>query len=61
MEDSRGEIEASGLARWCIGDPGTVLTVDGSSAHGGGLTEFWEPVAVPDGVLSVRALAPHSD
>jgi hypothetical protein len=61
VEDSRGEMEASGLARWCIGDPGTVLTVDGSSAQGGGLTEFWETVAVPDGVLSVRALAPHSD
>lgn len=58
-EDKRGAMEVSGLARWCVGDPGTVLKVDDSSAVGGGVTEYWEKVALPEGVRSVRALAPH--
>jgi len=61
VEDARGVMDVSGVARWCIGDPGTVLKVDDSKAQGGGVTEYWENVEVPDGVLSVRALASHSD
>lgn len=58
-EDARGTMAVSGLARWCIGDPGTVLKVDDSTSKGGGVTEYWEKVQVPPGVVSVRSLAAH--
>ena len=59
VEDARGAMEVSGLARWCVGDPGTVLQVDESIGSGGGITEYWERVQVPEGVVSVRAIAAH--
>ena len=59
VDDKRGAMDASGLARWCVGDPGTVLKVDDSEDLGGGVTEYWEKVALPEGVTSVRALSPH--
>jgi len=59
VEDHRGAMKVSGLVRWCVGDPGTVLQADESSDLGGGVTEYWEQVALPEGVVSVRALSPH--
>jgi hypothetical protein len=51
VEDERGSMDAPGFARWCIGDP--------SSQGKGSEPEYWELAALPEGVLSVRAISPH--
>lgn len=47
VTDARGAHLARGLARWCVN----------SATGGSSLVAFWEPLALPSGVLAVRAIA----
>ena len=49
VKDKRGTMDASGLVRWCIGDPGTVLKVDEQRSEAGVTSEYWEQVDLPEG------------
>ena len=60
VKDKRGTMDASGLVRWCIGDPGTVLKVDEQRSEAGVTSEYWEQVDLPEGILSVRAIAVYN-
>jgi len=54
--DESGELAANGLARWCVGQTRQGVT-DGSAAT----SAFWETVQVPEGILSVKAVAINSE
>jgi hypothetical protein len=50
VRDERGTMPAHGLAKWCVGNPGR------SRLQYESLDTLWTPVAVPEGVVQIRAI-----
>jgi hypothetical protein len=50
VRDERGTQPSRGLAKWCVGNPGR------SRVQYESLDTLWNPMAVPEGVVQIRAI-----